>query len=594
MGLLVSCQGIGKSFGSDALFDGLSFGIADDDRVGLVGPNGAGKTTLLKILAGLETADHGTLAARQGLRLGYVSQEPLLRTDATITELLNEAVVGDEYERMGLVAQMLGRVGFPDPDARIATLSGGWRKRVALACALIREPELLLLDEPTNHLDLEGILWLEGVLREASFAVVAISHDRAFLERVAKRMLEVARIYPEGLLAVQGGYEALVRRKEEFIAAQAKTLDSLENQMRRESEWLLQGAKARTTKQQARIDSAGRLGAQLAEIKIRSRSGGSASIDFTGTTRKTRKLLAATEVGKALGGRQLFEGLSFALGPGVRLGLLGANGSGKTTLLKILAGTLEPDEGTVVRADNVVVTVFDQHRAALDPNVTLSKALAPYGDSVIYRGRSVHVASYIRSFLFQAEQLFVPVGKLSGGEQARVRIAQLMLEPADVLLLDEPTNDLDIPTLEVLEQALIDFPGAVVLVTHDRYWLDRVSTVLVGLGNGEADIFADVAQWEKRISKPTATKQASGTGARGPKEASSKRLSYKEQREWDEMEAKIEIAEGELAECRRATEVPAIASSSLKLQEACRALEKAQERVDTMYARWAALEAKKK
>src|SRR5439155_5315640 len=276
---------------------------------------------------------------------------------------------------------------------------------------------------------------------------------------------------------VKGNYSEYLARKEEFLNAQAKQEQSLANQVRREREWLRRGPKARTTKSKARIDAAGRLMEELAEVSAR-RQGKAAQVDFTASGRRTKNLLEARGLAKQLGGRTLFRDLDLILRPGVRLGLAGANGSGKTTLLRVLNGEIPADMGEIERADALRVVYFDQHRAPLDPQVSLRRALAPEGDSVIYRDQPVHVAGWAKRFLFRAEQLETPVGQLSGGEQARVLIARLMIEPADVLFLDEPTNDLDIPTLEALEECLLDFPGALVLVTHDRYLLDRVSTAV--------------------------------------------------------------------------------------------------------------------
>ena len=309
----------------------------------------------------------------------------------------------------------------------------------------------------------------------------------------------------------------------------------------------------------------------------------------------------AEGLAKSFGERTLVDGLDLVLSPGLRLGLLGGNGSGKTTLLRLLSGDVAPDAGTVERAPGLRVVTFDQHRSRLDPAVSLRRTLAPAGDSVVYRGRAVHVAGWAKRFLFRSEQLETPVGRLSGGEQARVLIACLMLDPADVLLLDEPTNDLDIPTLEVLEESLLDFPGALVLVTHDRYLLDRVSTRILALdGSGGAVYYADYPQWEQAwLQRPA--KAERGTlvgrtrpGSATPAGAGRTRLTYKDQREWDQMEARILEAEQDLDACRRRAEDPAVASDHEALHERHEALAAAEVRVEELYARWAELEAKVK
>src|SRR6267142_1487832 len=462
--LLLSCEAISKAYGTRSLFDDLSFGLFEGDQAGLVGPNGSGKSTLLGILAGVETPDRGARSLRGGVRVGYVPQDPVFPAGGTVDDVVMAALseVAEEH-RPGRVAQALGRAGFADGCAAIDTLSGGWRKRLAIARELAAAPDVLLMDEPTNHLDVEGILWLEGVLAERARACLVVSHDRYFLEHVATRMLELNRAYPDGLCETEG---------------------------------LRRGAKARSTKAKGRIKEAGRLIEELEDSRARGVAA-TAGIDFVASQRRTRRLLVARGLTKSLGGRRLVSDLDLVITPGTRIGLIGPNGSGKTTLLDLLAGELSPDAGEIERADGLRVVRFEQERGGLDPDQSLRRALAPEGDSVAWRGRSVHVASWAKRFLFRPEQLEVPVGRLSGGEQARILIARLMREPADLLILDEPTNDLDIPTLEVLEESLGEFEGGLVLVTHDRFMLDRLSTVILALdGKGGAETFADYAQWE--------------------------------------------------------------------------------------------------
>jgi ATP-binding cassette subfamily F protein uup len=472
-------------------------------------------------------------------------------------------------------------------------LSGGWTKRLSIARVLVRQPDIVLLDEPTNHLDLEGILWLERLLKSANFACIVISHDRYFLENVATQMAEINRMYAGGLFRVDGNYSEFLARKDEYLLAEAKRQDALETKVRRELEWLRRGPKARTTKSKARIDEAGRLMDELAEITGRQKTA-TAQIDFTGSGRRTKALVETEQIAKELGGRTLFQGLDLKLSPDMRVGLVGPNGSGKTTLLRIIAGEIEPDSGAVRRADFLRTVYFDQRRERLEPEATLRKSLAPEGDSVMYRGRPLHVNAWAKRFLFPPDHMEMPVGRLSGGEQARVLIARVMLEAADVLLLDEPTNDLDIPTLETLEESLNEFPGALVLVTHDRYMLDRVSTMIVGLdGQGGAALFAEYAQWESWIAERTrAAKDPAKPAVRQQSMVLKKRLSYLESREWESMEERILGAEELLEERKSEVQTAAAAGDSVRLQAAYQALQAAQDEIDRLYARWADLEAK--
>jgi ABC transport system ATP-binding/permease protein len=592
MATLLSVSGLRKSFGARTLFENLSLSIADGDRTGLIGPNGGGKTTLLEILAGREASDAGERALRKLTKMAYVPQDSLFGPEDTVGSVLRAAVDGlplAEEEKTARIQMMLGRAGFDALSTPASALSGGWKKRLAIAAALVTSPDLLLLDEPTNHLDVEGILWLEKSIQAANASLV-VTHDRYFLENVATRMVEVNPVYPQSAFQVKGNYSEFLERREDFLEAQAKQQESLATKVRREVEWLRRGPKARTGKSRARIDAAGQLIEELAAVMARNRTA-TAGIDFTETERRTKRLIEAEDIGKSLGGRRLFRDLNLTLSPGVRMGLMGANGSGKTTLLKILAGELPPDEGTVRRADRLRIVSFAQDRGAhLDPEISLRRTLCPEGDSVIYRGRPIHVAGWAKRFLFRDEQLETPVGRLSGGERARVMIARLMLVPADVLLLDEPTNDLDIPTLEVLEDSLLDFAGAMVLVSHDRYLLDRVSTVLIGLDGGQGGLFADYSQWEAWRNEAVSQKPAVTEAPAPASDASRRKLSYLEQREWDGMESRILEAEQELAARQR--ELQEAASEGKGLAEAYEKMQEVHRRIEDLYARWAELEAK--
>jgi ABC transport system ATP-binding/permease protein len=596
---LINVRSIAKSFGAEPLFQNVSFTVSEADRIGLIGPNGSGKSTLLRILAGAMTPDDGEIAYRKRLRLSYVEQvsefHPADTVKSVIDAAMDKASVPDA-ERGTLSGEALGRAGFSDVTASAAALSGGWRKRLAIIEALVQAPDILLLDEPTNHLDLEGIEWLEELLERAAFACVVISHDRYFLENVVTEMAELSRVYPDGLLRVKGPYSVFLQKKEEFLHAQSKRQEALENLVHSEIEWLRRGAKARTRKSKARIDKAGQLMEQLADLNTRTRSA-TAQIDFSATERKTKRLIELENVACSFGNRRLFENLNFIIAAGMRVGLVGPNGSGKTTLLRLLRGEVAPSAGEIRRADRLRIVYFDQTRS-LDPTLTLRRALAPEGDSVIYQERAIHVASWAARFLFKGEQLNQPVERLSGGERARVLIAQLMLQPADVLLLDEPTNDLDIPTLEILEESLLEFRGSLVLVTHDRYMLDRVSTIVLGLdGQGGAESFADYSQWELwQAARKEETAHRNGSAPRPaaprPEPPAKKKLSYLEAREYAGLEQRIAQAEESLRQKRANAEDPAIASDAERLLLAHSELQQAQKDVDALYERWAELEGK--
>jgi ATP-binding cassette subfamily F protein uup len=625
---LISCQKITKTFGLVPVFQDMEIALHERDRIGIIGPNGAGKSTLLKILAGLEHADHGLVTAKRGLKTAYVAQSDSFVPGLTIRDVLTQAIGRVHHASdLGRLESLIGKAQFPDPDAEASKLSGGWKKRLAICAALITEPELLLLDEPTNHLDLEGIDWLEDLLSQAPYAYAVITHDRYFLESSCTTIVEINRMYPGGNFVVKGGYGEYMRRKAEFLEGQTSQLASMANKLRYETEWLNRGAQARSTKQQARIKSAGALKAELESAHHRSKRQ-AVSFEFSASHRKTRKLIEVKGISKSFGGRLLFHDLSLILGPGMRLGLLGPNGSGKSTLLKVLQRLLAPDSGTVEHADQLRIVYYDQHREDLPEQRTLRRALAEDSDMVKVQERSVHVATYAKQFGFRTEQLETPVGKLSGGERARLLIARLLQRPADVLILDEPTNDLDIDTLEVLEDSLLSFPGAVILVTHDRYLMDRVSTGILGLdGFGDHDFFADYAQFAMDLRRRELTHGSSSASVTSQDRASSdanqlirnelvlsnqqtdqqnnqqnnqtkrpsnRKLSYMEQREWDAMESNILTAEANLAAAQAKTQDPTIASSAMQLQDACKAVDTAQAQVDKLYARWAELESKLK
>ncbi len=598
----------------------MSFTIEEGERIGLIGPNGAGKSTLLRILAGTASPDSGQLSRRRGVRVGHLAQVPHLTPGATVEQIVHEGIAADDWDRLGEAQAVMAKLALAgrgsgagvSPETVVDSLSGGWKKRVALARELSRHPDLLLLDEPTNHLDVSSIEWIEELLAAAPFATVTVTHDRLFLQRVATRILELDRRNAGGLLSVAGDYTDYLRVKEETMHAQERREVVLRNTLRRETEWLRRGAAARTTKQQARIQRAATLAGDVGELTTRNQQRGVA-IDFEAQERRPKRLIEARGIGKSYDGRAIFRGVDALLGPGVRLGLLGANGCGKSTLIRVLLGEEPPSEGKIARADGLEVAYFAQNRDALDPERSVANTVCPDGDFVLYRGSRVHVRGYLERFLFSSEQVDMAVGKLSGGEQSRLLLAQLMLRPAQLLVLDEPTNDLDMATLAVLEESLTGFPGAVLLVSHDRYFLDQVATTILAFSDGDAGgaadadaarvvPFASLAQWEAwraeqreaAASKAAADRAASPAGATSsPGAAAKKRLGYLEQREYDNIESSIATAEAALQAAVTDSERPENASDAARLVQLLRQIEERRAEVDRLYARWAELETKR-
>ncbi|MEO1585387.1 MAG: ABC-F family ATP-binding cassette domain-containing protein, partial [Planctomycetota bacterium] len=595
---------LSKSLSYRMLFRNISLRINRGDRLGIVGPNGAGKSTFLRVLAGDLTPDKGELVIDPRYRAVMVPQADRFTPGETARSIVTRAGL-DGAERRGEPIEpheaevtgdiILGKAGFPASlsDVEADRLSGGWRKRLSIASALASardEPDLLLLDEPTNHLDIDGIRWLEQLVariasRGSGAAVAFVTHDRSFLERVCTRVAELSPMYEQGLLAVDGNYSEFLRRKDEALAAQSERRRSLAGLVRKDLDWLSRGPQGRGTKAKGRIDASHDRMAELESLRERSEAADQqgSKLDFNAGKRKTRKMIVADGLGCTLGGKRLFQDVSFSIGAGDRLGLLGPNGSGKTTLIRVLTGAHTPDEGRVRLSDpKPTIAVFSQQRKDFPPELRLRDALCPVGDQVVFRDRVIHVTGWARRFLFKDQQLEQPVGSLSGGELARVHVANIMLEPCDVLVLDEPTNDLDIPTLETMEETLEDFPGALVLVTHDQAMLDRLATSVLALdGSGGASLFASVDQ---AIAAADARRRAASAPARtgAPAGRGAKRrakLSFNEQKELDGIESAIERAEVALADAQAAVNDPALASKHDQMAEACRVLGDAQSRV---------------
>lgn len=574
MSALLTLTDLTKSIGPKSLFQGLSFSIQQGDKMGVIGPNGAGKSTLMKILCGIEPADRGEITAKKGLKIGYAPQSPHIPSTTLTNYLLKDYEPSDEIVLRAHT--LLSSVGFTDYDAMTDTLSGGWKKRLDIAKTLMSDPELLLLDEPTNHLDVESIEWLEGFLAKTLKAIVVISHDRTFLEKVTNTTLEINPIYPGGLFQVRGSFYTFFEKKEVFLEAEEKKLISLKGKVKQEKAWLGTTPPARTSKSKSRVDNAMMLQEELKILKNRQKKT-TLNLDFTASNRQTRKLLSVKSLSKSFGpDKTLFSSLDLTLTPSSRLGLVGVNGSGKTSLLKILSGKEEPTSGTVKTAEGLDIVYFEQQRQQLPLHLTLKEALSPGGDTLTYRGRSIHVAGWAKRFGFDPADLNLPIKCLSGGQLARILIARLMLEPADLLFLDEPTNDLDIETLQVLEESLNSFEGALVLISHDRSLMQNLCTNLLCLEKGTHTFYSTYSLYEEAKKQALKTKKSDNKPKPRKKQVS---LSYKESKELEAMEQTIEDLEQQIAELESKT----ASNEDLKLYEK---MGKLSEKLQESYERW--------
>jgi ATP-binding cassette subfamily F protein uup len=600
LALLLRTESLTKGYGDRTLFDGISIAFQDDQRVGLIGPNGAGKSTFMRILAGRLQPDAGRIEQVGNVRVGYVAQEDTFTEGATAESVLHRAVENlpvREHLKETRAGVMLGKLGFDDPAQPVDTMSGGWRKRLALGRELVREPDLLLMDEPTNHLDLEGIAWLEVFLERSNQAYVLVSHDRRFLDQATNRTVELNPRYADGFFSVAGPYREFVEKREALFHTQEKRRQALKSVVREEKEWLRRGPKARGTKANYRVDEAHRMMEDLQELGGRIDRSKSMDLTLRSTERRTNDLVVAQGLAGSMGGQELFRDLNLTLGPGTCLGIVGNNGTGKTTLLRVLAGELEPSRGTVRHAKRLRMSHLDQQRQTLDENVTLRRALAPGGDVLEYHGNRIHVQGWAERFLFRPEQLDQLVGALSGGEKARILLANLMRRPADVLLLDEPTNDLDIPSVEQLEDALKQFPGAVVLITHDRQLLDNVCTEVVGLHrDATSSLYANVEQWrvrEEQIAREQAEQARRRKQKRREERDRAGTISYQELKELRRVESRIEKAEEKAERLHQEVQSGSYGDDHEKLNELLQAWHEAREHVDELYERWAELEEKR-
>jgi ATP-binding cassette subfamily F protein uup len=596
MSILLNAKDLSHGFAGKVLFKNLQFGVHAGERIGLIGPNGAGKSTLVKILAQKMKADSGQITWRKGLRVAHLMQSPVFDKNAELVSTLMDNCI-DQDNMIAKTYEWLAKLDlqrWPE-DQKISQLSGGWQKRVALACQMLNEPDLLILDEPTNHLDVETILWLENFIQRLSpsVATLIVTHDRLFLDRVANTIWDLDPKLPQNLMTTTGNYTQHIENKEIFLESERRREKHLQNTLRRETEWLRRGAKARQTKQKARIETAGDLKAEVESLVARNRDT-TIGIEFKKSERSPTKLIEFEALSKNYGGKTLFENFSGLITAKTRLCLMGPNGIGKSTLLKVLIGQIEPDSGTVKRAEKLSVSYFEQTRESFDASKSLLKTICPEGDYVQFQGNYMIARTYLERFGFNRDQFEVSVSLLSGGEQARLRMAQLMLKPAQILILDEPTNDLDLSTLEVLEEALSNYDGAVLLVTHDRFFMGQVATEILSFP--EMLRFADYFQWESWKEGDLALKELQTLEAENShktiKPAKKERLTNKERKELENMESHILSLETKLQSLQTQSASSEVISNASKLQDIYKEISETQALIDAQYARWTELSGK--
>ncbi|KHO66687.1 ATP-binding cassette domain-containing protein [Pseudomonas flexibilis] len=629
---LLKFTDVSLAYGAMPLLDGVSWQIAKGERVCVIGRNGTGKSSLLQLAKGAQAPDDGEIWRAPGLKIGELPQElpradersvfdvvaeglagvgellaryhhlsQHIQGDADLTELMHvqqELEAKDGWRLQQLVDSTLSRLNLP-ADKTLAELSGGWRRRVLLAQALVAEPDLLLLDEPTNHLDIGAIAWLEEALLGFNGAVLFITHDRAFLQSLATRILELDRGH---LIDWNGDYASFLVHKEQQLAAEESANALFDKRLAQEEVWIRQGIKARRTRNEGRVRALKAMRAERAERRERQ---GKASLQLETAEKSGKQVIVAEHVSFAHpGGKPLVKDFSLVLQRGDRIGLLGANGTGKTTLLKLLLGELQPQSGTIETGTKLEVAYFDQLRLQLDPEKTVIDNLAEGRDFITIDGQSRHVLSYLGDFLFSPQRARTPVKALSGGERARLLLAKLFSKPANLLVLDEPTNDLDVETLELLEEVLLGFQGTVLMVSHDRAFLDNVVTsTLVFEGDGRVREYVGGYQdWlrqggsprllgvEEKGKAPKAEEPAPAPVA-APVAAPRRKLSYKEQRELEALPGQIEALEEEQAALQRETASPSFYQRPAEETRAALArLESLQHELDALLERWAELD----
>ncbi|MCY2961199.1 MAG: ATP-binding cassette domain-containing protein [Planctomycetota bacterium] len=580
------------TFGGSPLLERISLQIERGERVGLLGRNGSGKSTLLRVLAGELAPDQGLVVKRQGLRIAGLSQQVPKSMPGTVSESIHAALraagVEEGWQSEARCDQVIAQLAL-DPGARVETLSAGAKRRVLLAQALAIDPDVLLLDEPTNHLDIDTIRNLEEHLVRRGGALVLVTHDRAFLQAVATRILDLDRAR---LRAFDCRYDQYLERKEAVLAAERHEAAEFDKKLAQEEVWIRRGIEARRTRNMGRVRA---LKAMRQDRLARREEVGRAKATVQEGSRSGQIVLRATDLKQSFGGRELLGGLSLEVQRGDRIGIVGPNGCGKTTLLKILLGELAPEGGTIRHGTNLEVARFDQLHATLDHSKTIQENLSGDGDTVMVGGVARNVIGYMKDFLFRPEQVREPVSRLSGGERNRVQLAKILARPCNLLVLDEPTNDLDLETLELLEDLLLEYQGTLLLVSHDRAFLDEVVTSIVVFDDGRVtESVGGWSDWMARRAEGEPSKAQAKSRAKPAAEAAPKprKLTYAEKIELDKLPLRIETLEREKSGIEAAMSDPAfyrgpaadITAKTARLAELGR-------EIDAAYARWEALTA---
>ena len=625
---LISLDNVSLAFGLDVLLDQAKLQVTAGERVCLIGRNGAGKSSLMKIIEGVQATDSGTVWRKPGLRMARLAQELPQNLDMTVYEFVASGLAETgqfltEYytlthriavtcsdddlkqlERLqhaidskngwhfeNEIKRILERLELL-PDQRIGDLSGGWQRRAALAKALVTDPELLLLDEPTNHLDIEAIQWLEDELLRCQVGLIFITHDRALLQRLATRIIELDR---GQLTSWPGDYENFLRRKEEMLHAEAKQNAEFDKKLAQEERWIRQGIKARRTRNEGRV----RALKVLRETRAKRREvQGKASFDLHTAEKSGQLVVEVTDISQTYNDKKIIDHLSLRIMRGDRIGLIGPNGVGKSTLLNILLGKIEPQHGTIRQGTKLHVAYFDQLRAALDPEKSVIENVAMGSDMLEINGSKRHVISYLGDFLFTPQRAMTPVKALSGGECNRLLLARLFSQPSNLLVLDEPTNDLDIETLELLEELLGDYSGTLLIVSHDRAFLDNVVTsTLIFEGNGVIEEYVggyqDWLRQRKPIEKAETVSVKNAVVEKSISEKMTQKLSFKEQKELDELPKHIEKLEEQQSELQaQTTQADFYQQDPVKVAQAMKELQQLTELLEKKYERWNELEMK--